>query len=94
MPSNTVVDIPDIAVVHLAQASQEFTVSDEKVCRAMYLFWRELHMVIEPSSATVIKAITNHPEIFAGKRIGVIISGSNIDPGHWKPLTNGDQNSI
>jgi threonine dehydratase len=36
-------------------------------------------MVIEPSSATVIAAITEHPEYFAGRRVGAIISGGNVD---------------
>ena len=65
-----------------------FTVSDEDIRRAMYLFWQELRMVIEPSSATVIAAIRNHPEVFAGKKVGAIISGGNIDPGDWQSLTN------
>ena len=70
------------------QVRQVFTVSDEDIRRAMYLFWQELRMVIEPSSATVVAAIKNHPEVFAGKKVGAIISGGNIDPGDWQSLTN------
>ena len=70
------------------QVRQVFTVSDEDIRRAMYLFWQELRMVIEPSSATVIAAIRNHPEVFAGKKVGAIISGGNIDPGAWQSMTN------
>ncbi len=70
------------------QVRQVLTVSDEDIRRAMYLFWQELRMVIEPSSATVVAAIRNHPEVFAGKKVGAIISGGNIDPGHWQSLTN------
>ena len=69
------------------QVRRVFTVSDEDIRRAMYLFWQELRMVIEPSSATVIAAIRNHPEVFAGKKVGAIISGGNIDPGNWQSLT-------
>ena len=70
------------------QVRQVFTVSDEDIRRAMYLFWQELRMVIEPSSATVVAAIRNHPEVFAGKKVGAIISGGNIDPGAWQSMTN------
>ena len=70
------------------QVRQVFTVSDEDIRRAMYLFWQELRLVIEPSSATVVAAIRNHPEVFAGKKVGAIISGGNIDPGNWHSLTN------
>jgi threonine dehydratase len=37
----------------------------------------------------VIAAIRNHPEVFAGKKVGAIISGGNIDPGNWQSLTEG-----
>ena len=70
------------------EVRQVFTVSDEDILRAMYLFWQELRLVIEPSSATVVAAIRNHPEVFAGKKVGAIISGGNIDPGNWQSLTN------
>ena len=43
-------------------------------------------MTIEPSSATVIAAIGNHPEVFQGKKVGAIISGGNIDPASWVSL--------
>ncbi len=70
------------------KVKQVFTVSDEDIRQAMYLFWQELRLVIEPSSATVIAAIRNNREIFAGKKVGTIISGGNIDPGDWLSLTD------
>ncbi len=63
-----------------------FTVSDTDICRAMSLFWKEMRMTIEPSSATVIAAIANHPEVFHGKKVGAIVSGGNIDPAAWVSL--------
>jgi threonine dehydratase len=65
---------------------QVLTVSDADICRAMSLFWKNMRMTIEPSSATVIAAIGNHPEIFRGKKAGAIISGGNIDPAGWISL--------
>jgi threonine dehydratase len=65
---------------------QVFTVSDAEICQAMSLFWKEMRMTIEPSSATVIAAIGNHPEVFHGKKVGAIISGGNIDPAGWVSL--------
>jgi threonine dehydratase len=63
------------------------TVSDNDIRAAMVLFWQKLKMLIEPSSATVIAAIRNHPEIFGGKKVGTIISGGNIHPADWLELT-------
>lgn len=55
------------------------TVSESGISDAMALIWRHFRMVIEPSSATVIAAITEHPEFFAGRKVGAIISGGNVD---------------
>lgn len=63
------------------------TVSDEDIRRAMVLLWRKLRLLIEPSSATVIAAVRNHPELFAGKKVGAILSGGNIHPADWTTTT-------
>ncbi len=63
------------------------TVSDDDLRKAMILFWTKLKILIEPSSATVIAAVCNHPEIFAGRKVGVLISGGNIHPAEWVRLT-------
>jgi len=68
------------------EVSRVLTVSDNDIRAAMILFWQKLKMLIEPSSATVIAAIRNHPEIFAGKKVGAIISGGNIHPADWLEL--------
>ena len=70
-----------------SEVSRVLTVSDNDIREAMVLFWQKLKMLIEPSSATVIAAIRNHPEIFAGKKVGAVISGGNIHPAEWLKLT-------
>ncbi len=55
------------------------TVSEAGIIDAMALVWRHFRMLIEPSSATVIAAVMTQPELFAGRRVGTIISGGNID---------------
>jgi len=62
------------------------TVSEESILRGMQLVWDMLQTVIEPSSATVIAALTDNPERFSGRRVGVILSGGNIDPEHYPNL--------
>jgi threonine dehydratase len=69
------------------QVSRVLTVSDEDIRSAMILFWRKLKILIEPSSATVIAAIRNHPEIFADKKVGAVITGGNIHPADWVEVT-------
>lgn len=55
------------------------TVSEEAIVWGMELAWRHWEMLIEPSSATVIAAIVEHPDTFAGLQVGAIISGGNVD---------------
>jgi threonine dehydratase len=38
-----------------------------------------MKIVIEPSSAVTLAIILKNPEVFKGKRIGVILTGGNVD---------------
>ncbi|MGD2172196.1 MAG: pyridoxal-phosphate dependent enzyme [Gammaproteobacteria bacterium] len=52
---------------------------EAEILDAMYLTWERMKMIIEPSSAVALAAILNHPEIFRGRRVGVIVTGGNVD---------------
>lgn len=58
-----------------------FTVSDEEIISAMRLMWERMKIVVEPSGAVVLAAILKNNEVFKGKKVGVIISGGNVDLG-------------
>jgi threonine dehydratase len=45
----------------------------------MRLLWERTKMVIEPSSAVVLAAVLKYPAEFSGKKIGLILSGGNVD---------------
>lgn len=56
------------------------TVSEEEIVAAMKLFWEIFKLVIEPSSAVPVAALLGRhlPEL-AGRRVGVVITGGNVD---------------
>lgn len=54
-------------------------VADAATLAAMRLIWERLKLIVEPSSAIALAAILGHPEHFAGRRVGVILSGGNVD---------------
>ncbi|MDR6644604.1 threonine dehydratase [Luteibacter sp. 1214] len=54
-------------------------VSDGEAIDAMKLLWTELRIVVEVSSATVLAAMLRYPDRFAGRRVGVVLSGGNVD---------------
>lgn len=55
------------------------TVSDAETVAAMRLLWSELKQVVEVSSATVLAAILKQPQRFAGRRVGLVLTGGNVD---------------
>ena len=53
--------------------------SEEEIIEAMYLVWQRMKIVVEPSSSVALAAIIKNKEQFAGKRVGVILTGGNVD---------------
>jgi threonine dehydratase len=56
-----------------------FTAKEESIISSMKLIWERMKIIIEPSSATVLAIIKENPGFFRGKKIGLIISGGNVD---------------
>jgi threonine dehydratase len=59
--------------------SDILTVSEAEIVAAMELIWKRLKIVMEPSSAVPLAAVLKNAPLFAGQRIGVIITGGNVD---------------
>jgi threonine dehydratase len=55
------------------------TVSDEETIAAMRQLWQALKIVVEVSSATVFAAVLKQRERFAGQRVGLVLTGGNVD---------------
>ncbi|KQS69465.1 serine dehydratase [Methylobacterium sp. Leaf361] len=55
------------------------TVSEAEIVAAMQLIWKRLKIVMEPSSAVALAAVLKNRPVFANKRVGVIITGGNVD---------------
>lgn len=58
---------------------QIILVDDADTVAAMRLVWERLKQVVEPSSAIVLAAILARRELFSGQRVGLILSGGNVD---------------
>ncbi len=55
------------------------TVSDAELLRAMYYLWERMKIVVEPTGALAAAALLEGKLDARGKRVGVIISGGNVD---------------
>lgn len=54
-------------------------VSDEEIRAAMKLIWERMKIIVEPSSAVALAVVIKRKDVFAGKKVGIIVSGGNVD---------------
>lgn len=59
--------------------SDIFLVNEAEILKALKLIWTRMKIVIEPSSAVAFAALLKEKHHFTNKRVGVIISGGNVD---------------
>jgi threonine dehydratase len=55
------------------------TVSETGIIAAMRRLWQIMKIVVEPSGAVPLAAVDEHAALFAGRRVGIILSGGNVD---------------
>ena len=58
------------------------TVTEEQIIDAMKFYWERMKLIVEPSGAVPLAGILSgniEPSLIKNKRIGIIISGGNID---------------
>lgn len=58
------------------------TVNDEEIVAAMRMIWERMKIVIEPSAAVSFAVALKIKPQLAGKEVGILISGGNVDLGH------------
>jgi len=54
-------------------------VSEKEIVEAMKWVWERMKIIIEPSSAVAVAAVIRYKDQLKGKRVGVVISGGNVD---------------
>lgn len=55
------------------------TVTEAEIVAAMRLIWERTKLVVEPSSAVTLAAVLKQPARFRGRRVGLVLSGGNVD---------------
>lgn len=54
-------------------------VEENEIIEAMRYIWERMKIIIEPSSAVAFAAVLKNKNIFFGKKVGIILSGGNVD---------------
>jgi threonine dehydratase len=55
------------------------TVTDEELKRAMFFLWERMKIIVEPTGALAFTAVFTNRIPFKGMRVGVVLSGGNVD---------------
>lgn len=63
------------------EVDQIVIVSEDSIIAAMRIIWERMKIIIEPSSAVPLAAILENKVDVKGKKIGIILSGGNVDLG-------------
>jgi threonine dehydratase len=66
----------------LNHVHQIVTVSEESIAKSMRFLWERMKILVEPSSAVPFAALMEGKVDIAGKKVGIIISGGNVDLDH------------
>jgi threonine dehydratase len=55
------------------------TVSEDAIISAMRTIWETMKIIVEPSAAVPYAAVADNKIDIAGKRVGIILTGGNVD---------------
>ncbi|MBW6401089.1 threonine dehydratase [Roseomonas sp. HJA6] len=73
--------VPDAAALDIirAGASRIVTVDDDAIAAAIRAYWQDTHNLAEGAGAAPLAALLQEREAMRGKRVGLVLSGGNID---------------
>jgi threonine dehydratase len=67
-----------------AHVADIFLVSEDEIKAALRLVYERMKIIIEPSCAVPLAAVLKNPELFRGKKVGIILTGGNVDLSKFK----------
>ncbi|MDR9753733.1 threonine dehydratase [Pseudomonas sp. SZMC_28357] len=73
--------IPEAFAIYSAGAARIIAVSDTDIAEAMRAYYTDTHNLAEGAGAAALAALMQEREAMAGRKVGVILSGGNVDRG-------------
>lgn len=71
--------VPEAFAIYSAAAARIVSVGEEQIAEAMRVYYTDTHNLAEGAGAAALAALIQEREAMAGKRVGVILSGGNVD---------------
>jgi threonine dehydratase len=73
--------IPEAFAIYHAGAARIVAVNDGQIAEAMRMYYTDTHNLAEGAGASALAALVQERETMAGRKVGVILSGGNVDRG-------------
>ena len=73
------VPIAEAFAIYGKGAERIIAVDDDAVADAMRILWKDTHNLVEGAGAIALAGLISERQTMKGKRVGVIVSGGNID---------------
>lgn len=71
--------VPEAFAIYREAAARIVSVGEEQIAEAMRVYYTDTHNLAEGAGAAALAALIQEREAMAGKRVGVILSGGNVD---------------
>jgi len=75
--------------IYGAGADRVVSVSEDEIAAAIRMYFREIHNVAEGAGAASLAALLQERDRMQGRKVGVILSGGNIDTGWFNTVLSG-----
>jgi threonine dehydratase len=83
------VPVADAVAAINAGAERVVTVTDDEVRAAMVALFTDTHNVAEGAGAAALAALLQEREAMAGRKVGIVLSGGNVDRGVYAEVLGG-----
>jgi len=71
--------VPEAFAIYGAAAARIVSVSEDEIAEAMRVYYTDTHNLAEGAGAAALAALIQEREAMRGRRVGVILSGGNVD---------------
>ncbi|MGV6812062.1 MAG: threonine dehydratase [Brevirhabdus sp.] len=84
------VPVKEAFEVYAKGAARIVSVSDDEIAQAIRLYFRSIHTLAEGAGAAALAALMQERDRMQGRKVGVVLSGGNIDTDWFRSVLSGD----
>ncbi|MGR3710054.1 MAG: pyridoxal-phosphate dependent enzyme, partial [Alterinioella nitratireducens] len=83
------VPVADALAIYGRGAERVVAVSEEEIAEAMRVYFIDIHNIAEGAGAAPLAALMRERDKMAGRKVGVILSGGNVDMNWYRTVLGG-----